>query len=74
MVICIQGITGQAQSLEITASVWAAGGWGVGGGGTACTRSETGGNLPGEESLLLKGGAGRGLAEGSEVPDCFIPS
>lgn len=74
MVICIQGITGEAQSLEITTPVWPAGGCGVRSAGTAYTTSETGGNLTGEESMPPKGGAGRGLAEGSKVLDCFIPS
>lgn len=31
-------------------------------------------DLPGAERGLLNGGAGRGLAEGLKVLDCFIPS
>lgn len=40
----------------------------------SCVKSETDGNLPGAERVLLKGGTGRGLAEGLKVLGYFILS
>lgn len=61
---------GEAQSLRMSQHCCRR----VGCAGKACVKSETDGNLPGAERVLLKGGTGRGLAEGLKVLGYFILS